>query len=117
VQGFFFLDFHSPALFTFVVIAETDSVCFSKNKTMYYFIVTFTATINGDLTEAGTAGVISKIKDHRANAIKTTAIEFYQKKYNTSKPVTVSISGTVLPYSQDLYELLRPKLTIEIIEK
>ena len=84
---------------------------------MYYFIVSYTATINGDLKETGIAGVISKIKDHRSNAIKTTAIEFYQQKYNTAKPVVVSVTGTVLPYAQDLYELLRPTLTIEIIEK
>ena len=84
---------------------------------MYYFIVPFTATINGDLTETGTAGVISQIKDHRSNAIKTTAIEFYRKKYNTSKPVVVTIKGTILPYAPDLYEILRPQLTIEIIEK
>jgi hypothetical protein len=84
---------------------------------MYFFIVQFTATINGDLTETGTAGVVSRIRDHRSNAIKTTAIEFYQKKYNTAKPVIVSIKGTILPYAQDLYEILRPELTIEIIEK
>ncbi len=84
---------------------------------MYYFIVPFTATINGDLSETGTAGVVSQLKDHRSNAIKTTAIEFYQKKYNTNKPVVVSIKGTILPYAQDLYEILRPQLTIEIIEK
>ncbi len=84
---------------------------------MYYFVVTFKATINGDLTETGTAGVISQLKDHRSNAIKTTAIEFYRKKYNTLKPVVVSITGTVLPYSRELYEMLRPGLTIEIIEK
>lgn len=84
---------------------------------MYYFIVPFTATINGDLSETGTAGVISQVKDHRSNAIKTTVIEFYQKKYNTSKPVVVSIKGTILPYTQDLYEIIRPQLTIEIIEK
>jgi hypothetical protein len=84
---------------------------------LYYFIVPFTATINGDLSETGTAGVVSQLKDHRSNAIKTTAIEFYQKKYNTNKPVVVSIKGTILPYAQDLYEILRPQLTIEIIEK
>ncbi len=84
---------------------------------MWYFVVSFQATINGDLTEQGTAGVVSHKMDYRSNAIKTEAIEFYKRKYNTDKPVVVSILGTVLPSAAELYDMLRSTFTIEIIQK
>jgi len=84
---------------------------------MYYFIIPFTAAINGDLMEKGFAGVVSRVNDYRSNAVKTTAIEFFQKKYNTSKPVIVSITGRALTYTEDLYRLLRCDITIEVVEK
>lgn len=83
----------------------------------YYYIVPFIVTINGDLSEEGTAGVMSRKPDYRSNAIKTEAIEFYKKKYNTSKPVIVQLRGMFYPYPEDLYQLSRPNFTIEIIEK
>jgi hypothetical protein len=89
----------------------------AKAATMYYFIIPFTVTINGDLTEEGTAGVISRLLDYRSNAIKSTAVSFYQEKYNTGRSITVKTDGTLMSHSEDVYTLLRPGLTIEIIEK
>ena len=83
---------------------------------MYYFIIRFTVTINGDMTEEGTAGVISRLLDYRSNAIKTTAISFYKQKYNTTKPITVQPDGRLETYTEEVYALLQPGLTIEIIE-
>jgi hypothetical protein len=56
---------------------------------MYYFIHTYSATIDGTISEIGTIGISSDFNDHQPNKVKSIVENYYRNKYPGSKQVAV----------------------------